>query len=311
MKKDWIGIWAGLVVPAAGVAVLFYQSAAQFARGEDADRDIRQLYFGPIDLFDDLSPLSTDGSPIRITVGTGDYSNLSIYQVILRNEGDAPLKPSDFVEPLRIEVTTPWEIVAIRDGMVFRKDPVPNQARLKWERVDAQHFEAAPFLLNPGVATSQRVYLTYRGQSDIPRDEVPVSLSLGVPHLTGFYRGPTKYDDSDAPAMVYLSATAVVFVIVVASVLLAWYAWALLRLGYVRRIAWTSVALIVFCGWLSYAAAEVIAYSVFEGNPATEWMRGRDYFFDWRVNLENWIVAVLNLSVVGVFIKKLLSGPKL
>lgn len=294
--------YAAVAVPSVIALLGIWQNSDQFARGEYAEKEVTQTFIGPIDPLNDLVGIASRNSDISLIIGDKTYSNLSIQQLVLKNEGKVPILPGDFIEALRIHANEGWQIIAIRNS------ELTGQVNLTWSELPTKEFEAAPFLLNPGETIWQILYLTRPDDSVKPRDEPgpPINLTARIINLPKFSTKETDDWKLAPPPIVSLSLGAAVFVIFVAAVTLVWYVWALLRIGLRRFPRWKLISSLVAYSALSYATAEVLAFYLFP--TLSSRMLGFDIKYQWH----NWLILLTQIATAGYLVYRMkgTEGPQ-
>jgi|GEM_PF-3572103 len=289
----------GILVAMIMMAVPLWITYEQFELGGSPEKSVELQTIGPIDPLNDLSSLAK-GTSLSLSIGDQAYSNILIWQFIIHNRGKAPITPSDFFERLRVSVDPPWEIVAIRDSELLT-----GPISLNWSRLAPNVMEAQPVLFNPDDRVWQTVYLTAAkkdgGQlSELMKNKHETSalkVTARVLNLKQFTKAKSFLDEaaSRKTAMVYLSLTDVLFLLLVASVLLYWYVRSLERSGVAKFPSRKGFIFIVLFGILSYSTAEVITFYIFGGDPISEAMMGR-HLLDWRFQFQNWVILLIHIS---------------
>jgi hypothetical protein len=122
-------------------------------RGPVPERQVELNRFIAVNPLDDLSPLA---SRVRLllTIGDQTFDNIVIATISLKNTGNVPILPSDILEPISVNVSAPWRIIAVEDSRF------QGELRFKWKRISDHRYEAIPALLNPGDFTAYTVYVT-------------------------------------------------------------------------------------------------------------------------------------------------------
>jgi hypothetical protein len=300
--------WLGLVIiPAVVGFALIWQNSEHFKKGSDPEKSLSQTLIGPIDPLTDLTPLISANPGFTLTVGERSYSNLSIQQFILRNEGKAPILPADFEKPLQVHAKNGWEIVTIKNS------DAPGHVDLRWSGITARTFEAEPFLLNPGEDIWQVLYLTH-DESIAPKKEKngpPIYLSVRLTNLVGFSTKPSDewgYEDPPYPIL-DLTVDATVFILVFAGTLLTWYIWALSKIGFRRYQPWLFVTLVVASSSLCLATAGVLAFYLFPTPSATRLLLGTSAL-DFRTYWHNWVIVIVQLATAAVLLVRIRKSTR-
>lgn len=300
-ERAWQVLTALLAVLTMAVPLWF--AIDQFDRGSDPEKHIELQSFGPINPLSDLAQLAND-TALELTIGDETFDDVAIWSLELRNSGKSPITAGDFFQNLRVSVKSPWQIIGIRKDKYYT-----GPITVAWTRRDAQSFEAAPFLFNPGDRIQQNVYLTVAGsdasEANVPEPEVTARIT----NLKEFTR--PKGDASSQVvrtrrhALVYLSNRDTVLLLILASALLAWY---LRQLHRARMLpsGTRGIPAVVACALLSFATAEVLVYYAFGGNPYLEMIVGRRAL-DWRVQYLNWSVLALHVVTSIALVRR--AGP--
>jgi hypothetical protein len=267
--------------------------------GGRPEKNVTLQTIGPIDPLNDLSPLAK-GTSLKLSIGDRSYNNVVIWQFTIHNQGKAPITTDDFSERLRVAVDPPWEILAIREREIWT-----GPIALNWKRLEPSVMEAAPFLLNSDDQVWQTVYVTAANMDDAQvadlmknkRESSSLKITARVVNLKEFTKVRSFIDEigSQKTALVYLSLRDVLFLLVVASVLLYWYARSIERSGVAKFPSRRAFVLMVFLSVLSYSTAEVITFYIFGGNPVFDHMLGR-HLLDWEFQLHNWLILLIHIS---------------
>ena len=289
-----LGILVALVTMAAPLWVTY----KHFELGGNPEKSVELQTIGPIDPLNDLSALAK-GTKLNLAIGDQSYSNILIWQFVINNRGKAPITPADFFERLRVAVDPPWEIVAIRNSNLS-SGPIS----LVWKRLGPSEMEAEPFLLNSDDRLWQTVYLTATNSdsgklSELMKNKQETSslkVTARIVNLKHFTKAKSFMDeDSRKFPLVYLSLRDVLFLLLVASVLLYWYARSLEKSGVAKFPSRKAFVLIVLLSILSYSTAEVITFYIFGGDPIYEAVAGR-HLLNWEFQLQNWLILLIHIS---------------
>lgn len=120
------------------------------------DLTIRNVYHS--DLLRSLGA-AVDKMPERkidLKVDGRNLESLYLYYYSIKNKGNTPILPKDFIEPITVSIEEPWEIMYIGSASKPRLDaPIP-----KWERINKRLYRMSSTLFNPGDHLSLHIYVT-------------------------------------------------------------------------------------------------------------------------------------------------------
>lgn len=260
----------GLFTSAIIAAVPVYVTYDVYQKGPSPEKQLELTRVPPINPMSDLSMLG-DRVSFSIRLEKTAMNNLVIAQGWLKNAGKAPILPTDFHEPLSVNVDKPWKIVAVENK------PFPGAVKLKWNRISETRFEADPTLLNPDDRVYALVYLTdtqyLRGEP--PRnDENPptVRWAARILNLKDFSEPPNPFEPRSGDFIgvaVRIEGWGLPFTIVSALLFEALYLVLLWRSTWLLPWRWTSMWMVIGASLLSFSAAEAIATYLF-GSSLTD-----------------------------------------
>jgi hypothetical protein len=152
---------------------------------------ISQEYsFNPIEFGKDSS------KPISISIGDEAVSDLKVYSYTLKNTGNLPIRPEDYIKPITITVEKDLRILTIEKS---RSDP--EGIDVSWNEVGKNEFSLTPLLLNPNDSMSTLVFVSAAepvGKSSKDNNEAEEILS-GKEGLDSESKGSEKESNkSDA-----------------------------------------------------------------------------------------------------------------
>lgn len=130
---QFVGVAISLVaLVVAVIAIRAQQQRRSLGYYFASDRPILYVFD---DKLKDRLTLSLDGQPVR---------GLSTYEVAVFNDGNVPILPADYVEPLRIQFGTGFKVLAVAVS-----DSSPPDLGVAVE-AEGGAYRASPALLNPG-----------------------------------------------------------------------------------------------------------------------------------------------------------------
>lgn len=260
----------GLLIAVFGVAatlisaVIAANALFQTSRwGNSPPKHLSAGYIGPID---PLSDLNGPGSAldIKIKSGSRDVKNLRFVSITLKNDGQSPILPSDMSEPLSIVSDDQWSIVAISNH-VSSDGPT-----LKWHTISDQQDQSDPILLNPGDSVWLTVYLSWKGNGEIPQpDKAPIHWRARINNL----REITTAPDMEAqlaklgPITVHIFGLGIPFILLQFLIYNGLSIALLVRSDFIKKnvpITWASIP---FVGIINICAAEAGTTYVFGSEP--------------------------------------------
>jgi hypothetical protein len=222
----------------------------------------------------------------KLTTNGEQLSSLFQGSVTLANRGQVAILPSDVFEPIAVEVSEGWRLIAVDSSS-------GSKIKFQWLRVSDRCFSATPALLNPGDELSVRVYAApseadrgLLGQPSLAwRARIASLSSIEVeprPDFSWLFRQPST-------AWVLLAGWKLIFLLIAGPTLHAFY----LYYGWHLRL-WTgvdsdSVFRIVGLGLLAFAAAESYGSVLF---PTVVDMLGS------RLNWLNVVMMSLHIGVL-------------
>jgi len=273
------------------MAVPVWVSYDIFARGEIREKSVELGTIGPIDPLSDLSGLG-NGASIRLQIGAESFGNISIWRVTLKNIGKVPIRPDDFFRPLRVEVNSPWRIIAITEE-------IPSAAlALDWKSVAPNAMEAQPFLFNPGDHVYQTVYLVTEKPIE-KKDESVLKISARIVNLRNFTKkeDPWKLDQARGFEMINLTFLEALSLVAIATVFFLWYLVSLKKVGIADLSKGRARLVIAIAALLSYSVAEIVVYYLSGGNRRT----ARMLFvspLDFSIQWQNWLILAIHIGAI-------------
>lgn len=296
-----------LVVGVLTASAPLFVGLEQLRKGNVPEKKIELFWHTMINPLGDLSALGSTAK-LRLQISDATYDNIAIRQFRLTNVGAAPVTAADFHKPLSVSVDPPWTIISIEnDDSIVRSFP------LEWDQEASNRFVAKPFLLNPGDAVYQTIYLTNTDPMDFEKIrnqkylQVDTKLDARIVNLREFSEPPSlmeRHGEVIGP-VVYLELPATILLIIIASTILYWYIYNLVIVGIARHPSRKAYLLFILAALLSYATAEVIVYYVFGGQPAED-IWGRD-LLNWRSQWQNWVIMLIHVSASMYLYRRLKS----
>ena len=202
---------------------------------------------------------------VSIVIDKTPIKNLVLSVDSIKNVGSRAIIPSDFYEPLSINVPKPWKILLVKNTG-GEKFPV-------WKKINDQRFQASPKLLNPGDSITISLYATNTENDHltvmqafqlkptwkahilnlqaITEQPNPLTVTAGDPFL--------KFE----PFIVYLYGTPFITTIGGSILFMIVYIHLLYYLKIITVARWQSIAAIVGVGILSLASSEAISTYLF------------------------------------------------
>ncbi len=187
--------------------------------------------------------------------------NLISATMALTNEGSEAILPTDFYEPLTINVDRPWSVIAV----VSNDAPVSS----KWHRINDQQFEADRTLINPGDSVRVSVYLT-NTEIEHPTKTQMKDLNLNWATRVANLRQITVRENIFlAEAKDYWGVVTIfygwrlVFFVALSMIFMAEYVNLLYRIVMLVRPKFEVVIWVVFAGLLSGTASDGITELIF------------------------------------------------
>jgi hypothetical protein len=155
-----IGALAAILAIAASVFVAYDVAhepigAAQLTIAEEFD-------------FDPLSFARSMDSQVALLVDGDEVESAIMYVYWISNTGKKPIMPDDYVNPIGVTVSEPWELLAIDAQCLY-----PPELDLRWTRVTTSTFILEPVLLNPGDEACLTLFAANPGPGGQDRSEPP------------------------------------------------------------------------------------------------------------------------------------------
>jgi len=117
---------------------------------------------------------------IALLIDNAVVESATVYYFSISNTGKNPIAPNDYIEPLRVSVESPWELLA--NDTPYSSPP---ELKVAWTRIMTNAFEMEPALLNPGdtigvllFATNPTSSLSERKFWWPPPDDIAQNLSI-------------------------------------------------------------------------------------------------------------------------------------
>jgi hypothetical protein len=184
--------------------------------------------------------------------------NLFLSTIGLKNIGSVAIIPSDFYEPLSINVDGSWKILLVKDDL-REEHPI-------WKRVNDHKFEAVPELLNPDDAISVSVYTT-NTQNDHPQlAQLKPWWSTHILNLKSITVKNNQLNFSDelaqnpvnklVPIVVFLYGPGLLSTSIGTIFFMVIYMRLLYQLKIITRARWSSIAAIVGVSIISVTSSE-------------------------------------------------------
>lgn len=199
--------------------------------------------------------------------------NLISATMVLTNIGGFPIVPSDFYEPLSINVNKPWSIL----GVVANDPPVSS----KWHRVNDQKFEAEGALINPGDDVRVNVYLTNTEIQNPSRAQInDIDLNWAT-HVANLRQISVRENIFASSAKDYWGVTTIfygwrtVFFILFSVIFMALYVSLMYKIVLIVRPEIEVIAWVVLAGLISCSASdgltEILFPSIFTKTVGLSW----------------------------------------
>jgi len=90
---------------------------------------------------------------LEIRIDGRQIHALHMFYCLIRNNGNTPILPQDFVEPITVSVDNPWLILSISQSKFGSK------MVLQWEKINNRSYKLKSSLFNPGDSTFLRYML--------------------------------------------------------------------------------------------------------------------------------------------------------
>ena len=232
----------------------------------------------------DLSSLRQGEKP-RLVVTDPAYTTIAAKTFFLENVGLTPIKPSDFVEPLTVRVSSDWSIISVKD-----------RYPMSWHREAPHEYRADPFLINPDDRIAITVYLNSDREFSTPSDadeSIDFDVKARIIGLKSFSERPKREKPLsmwEVFPLVQLTPSQVASLLLIASLLLYWQIRAIDRSDLTRSLN-ARAALMVLSAVLSFAVAEVIVF-FWAGGSYMMTLVLRHEFWALRYQWHNWLILV-------------------
>jgi hypothetical protein len=207
---------------------------------------------------DVLSDLQNAGNAIITSVEDASgkkLDNLYAPLIVLTNNGEAPILPSDFFGKIRLRTKDPWAILAINS------DAEKGSPGLVWHKISGTEFEAEPLLINPGDNINSTVYLTSKTIQTDAIPNPPLDWDMRIANLSQIeYFGSGSSAQSQFPQLlninVFYSGNSLLLLLGMFVAYLAVYIYYLSAFKYLSSTIKT-VSLVVAAALFSIMAADV------------------------------------------------------
>ncbi len=294
MNRDLVKWLIPLFVAVISIFPGPYTAYSDYASGPSPPKTVEVSVVGPADPLDDLSNLGK-GLSLDLLIGKRTINNIQIFQASLKNVGKSPIVPADYYKNLSLNVTSPWQILAVSNYY-----PGTNQfISLNWRKVSDSEFDADPTLLNPGDEVYVIVYVTnpqfLTGASN--QTSTPTLAWSGrIVNLRQFSPEASPIDKEmqriqEFPISVDVSGYGVPLTIILYLFFQIIYAFLFYRAGYMESWGWKLTSLVIAGSFLSLSASEAIQTYIF-GSIMTDWT-GVPFWYN-----APWII--LNLLFISV-----------
>lgn len=253
-----------LLVALATIATPVYMSYDALERGGIPEKNVELKEFEYINPLADISLLGDNAASVYI--GKTKINNLLLRSAIITNIGRSPIVPNDYIEPIKIKITPPWNFV----GFSCDDSGVMLQS---CKFIDAQTAVLSPILLNPGDKISMHIYVTNNDPSpDNKEIELPkITWSQRIINLRSFTIPPKHLEDKNIKWGIssHLDGYALLFTVGVAMLFQALYLHLLSQVNILNNWNLRSILIAVGASLLSITASESIATYFFK-NDLTE-----------------------------------------
>ena len=231
---------------------------------------------------------------IALLVDGRTAASVLVHYYSISNTGRVPVRPDDYVKPIRISVEEPWEILAVET-----EGSNPPDWQVRWTKVSTNVFEMEPVLLNPEdtiwvlIVTTGPTETEYEDSLELrwtarianvhalnvrPRETPEEQSGLGV-----FWTGISHYGWS-----LYWFAGLAICLFVVAVLLST-------RYGRLSQLSVAQVALLTITMALSLSSSEIIVDVLIEHDE--QW---------WGA----WLLLGVHVLLFGYLIWPVLRGRK-
>lgn len=82
---------------------------------------------------------------IAMLIDGEKVNSVNMFSFSISNTGRNPILPDDFIEPIKVSIQEPWQLLAV-EKFTSR----PYELELQWTKVATNTFQMEPALLNPG-----------------------------------------------------------------------------------------------------------------------------------------------------------------
>lgn len=247
---------AAVLVPAAIAIVGIYVQYDLVGRGDAPPKLVSIDESSTINPLASLALYDVEGV---FTFRGQAVEELRIASARIRNEGEAPIRPSDFYQPLSVSVGKPWRVISVESKESDSTIP------LEWEKRSEQVYEADPFLFNPGDSARIVAYLTRGASGDEAEDEPRVSYGTRILNLSRITpRERASLDDYNMGGVfVFLTSDSLTAWFVFFSLYFLVYLHLGMRAGFLKTIDAESTPYLVGLGLLAACAGEATSSMLF------------------------------------------------
>jgi len=234
-----------------------------YHRGSTPEKFVTLSDFPPVNPLYTMSSLQQK-TPLSVKVGDQTFNNLFVETAILSNSGAAPIVPTDFIEPLSVNVSPPWTIVDVVNLSI-------ETVHLKWKRISDQRFEADPFLFNPGDGVVSYIYITNSSGTPQPAsDDSAPPKARWETRIINLRAISPRTDDpvsriqaSNWGITVSLGGWKLLFVLCLWLVFFSLYVYQLNKLRLLWPLTWLSVGSLLLSSLISLCASDSISDYIF------------------------------------------------
>jgi hypothetical protein len=163
--RRWDPMWQalGVILGLVGVVVSTFVAYDIYRKSARQTELVIEEYlsaepFDWLEMFDGRILVLVDGL---------EADQVLVFVYGISNEGQSPIRPEDYVEPIRVSMEAPWEIRSVQT-----EGSSPPGIDLAWTRTATNTYQMEPALLNPG--DSVALLILANSSEDVEMSDSPV-----------------------------------------------------------------------------------------------------------------------------------------
>ncbi|WPD21988.1 MAG: hypothetical protein SD837_17500 [Candidatus Electrothrix scaldis] len=157
-KKKIDILWQviGLIIALAGIAITVFVTY---------DLQTSELTVQEESYYNPISFAESATSDIQLVINGVPTTSMNIYSFLISNTGKNPILPKDYIKPLQISVSPPWELLSVEN------DISSSNIEPKWKRISKDTYQLEPLLLNPSDQFKLLLFVNYSKKKGVISDK--------------------------------------------------------------------------------------------------------------------------------------------